>query len=109
MLFADEIRPTKDVNAATQKAHKPTRRELEVAVALIEELSCEFEPEKYKDEYRARLKRVVARKRKGETITAPEKRDEPSPPSDLLDALERTLEEMKQGGSGRWSDTRERE
>jgi DNA end-binding protein Ku len=95
MLFADEIRPSKDVDAATQKAHKPTRRQLEVAVALIEELSCPFEPERYKDEYRARLKRVVDRKRKGKTITAPEQRDQPSPPSDLLDALERTLEEMK--------------
>ena len=24
MLFADEVRPTKDVDAATAKAHKPT-------------------------------------------------------------------------------------
>lgn len=106
MLFADEIRPTKDIDAATQKSHKPTRKQLDAAVALIEALSGDFEPEKYKDEYRARLKRVVARKRKGETITAPEKRDEPTPAPDLMDALERTLEEIKNGGSGRWSDAR---
>jgi DNA end-binding protein Ku len=104
MLFADEIRPAKDVDGATQKSHKPTRKELDTAVALIEALSCEFEPEKYKDEYRARLKRVVARKRKGETITAPGKRDEPAPASDLMDALERTLAEIEDGGSGRWSE-----
>jgi DNA end-binding protein Ku len=109
MLFADEIRPTKGVDAATQKSHKPTRKQLDAAVAVIEELSCEFEPETYKDEYRARLKRVVARKRKGKTIEAPGKRDQPPPPEDLMAALERTLEEMKQGGSGRWSDARERE
>jgi DNA end-binding protein Ku len=109
MLFADEIRPTKGVDAATQKSHKPTPKQLDAAVAVIEELSCGFEPEKYKDEYRARLKRIVARKRKGQTIAAPEKRDQPSPPPDLMDALERTLEEMKQGGSGRWSDTRQRQ
>ena len=101
MLFADEIRPTRKVDAATQKSHRPTRRELEAAVAVIEELSCEFEPEKYKDQYRARLKRIVARKRKGQTITAPPKRDQPAPPPDLMNALERTLEEMKQRGNGR--------
>jgi DNA end-binding protein Ku len=109
MLFADEIRPTKDVDAATQKSHKPTRTELDSAVALIDALSVGFEPEKYKDEYRARLKRVVARKRKGETISAPKKRDKPVPAPDLMDALEQTLEEIKQGGSGRWSDKRERQ
>jgi DNA end-binding protein Ku len=106
MLFADEIRPTKDIDAATQKAHKPTRRQLEVAVAVIEELSTDFEPERYKDEYRARLERVVKRKRKGETITAPDERDQPTPAPDIMDALERTLAELKDGGSGRWSDAR---
>jgi DNA end-binding protein Ku len=109
MLFADEIRPGKDVEAATQKAHRPSRKELDAAVALIEALSAEFEPESYKDEYRARLQRVVARKRKGETITAPDKRDEPEPAPDLMDALERTLEEIKHGGSGRWTDERKSE
>ncbi|HWF73797.1 MAG TPA: Ku protein [Solirubrobacteraceae bacterium] len=105
MLFADEIRPTKDIDAATQKAHKPTRKELDAAVTLIEALASEFEPEKYKDEYRARLKRVVTRRGKGQTIAAPEKREEPTPAPDLMDALERTLEEIKQGASGRWSET----
>ncbi|HWF51372.1 MAG TPA: Ku protein [Solirubrobacteraceae bacterium] len=109
MLFADEIRPGQDVEAATQKAHKPSRKELDAAVGLIEALSVEFKPENYEDEYRARLQRVVARKRKGATVTAPDKRDEPDPAPDLMDALERTLEEIKQGGSGRWSDERKSE
>ncbi|HWC86334.1 MAG TPA: Ku protein [Solirubrobacteraceae bacterium] len=104
MLFPDEIRPAKDVEAAAQKSHGPKPKELDAAVAVIEELTCEFDPEKFKDEYRARLKRIVARKRKGETFAAPEKREEPSPPPDLMDALERTLAEIKRGGSGRWSE-----
>ncbi len=109
MLFADELRPTNKINAATAKAHKPTRKQLDAAVAVIEELTCEWEPEKHKDEYRARLKRVVDRKRKGATIEVPEKGDEPKPAPDLMAALEQTLEEMSRGGSGRWSDTRERQ
>jgi DNA end-binding protein Ku len=94
MLFADEVRPTKDVDAATAKAHKPTRKQLDTAVAVIEALSGEWEPEKYKDRYRERLRRVVERKRKGATIKAPERREEPRPAPDLMAALEKTLAEM---------------
>jgi transposase len=36
MLFADEVRPTKDVDAATQKAHKPRPKQLNAAMAVIE-------------------------------------------------------------------------
>ncbi|MGN6167478.1 MAG: Ku protein [Solirubrobacteraceae bacterium] len=98
MLFADEVRDFKDVDAATQKSHKPTRNQLDNAVALIERLSCDWEPEKHKDRYRARLKRVVDRKRKGETIKAPDAVPEPSAAPDLMAALERTLEELEKGG-----------
>jgi DNA end-binding protein Ku len=107
MRFADEVRDTRDVAAATQKSHKPTRKQLDAAVAVIEELSCEWEPDKHKDRYRARLKRVVDRKRKGETITVPSADEQPSPAPDLMAALEQTLEELKQGGSARWSEDRE--
>ena len=109
MLFADELRPTKDVDAATQKSRKPTRKQLDAAVAVIEELTCEWDPSKHKDRYRARLKRVVDRKRKGETIKLPEAAEAPTPAPDLMAALEQTLEELKSGGSGRWSDHRERQ
>ena len=106
MRFADEVRDPDDVDAATQKAHKPTRKQLDAAVAVIEELTCDWEPEKHKDRYRARLKRVVDRKRKGETIKAPANAGQPEPPSDLMAALEQTLDELSAGGSGRWSEKR---
>jgi DNA end-binding protein Ku len=104
MRFADEVRDPGDVGAATQKAHKPTRKQLDAAVAIIEELTCDWEPDKHKDRYRARLKRVVDRKRKGETIKAPKQSEAPEPASDLMAALEQTLEQLSKGGSGRWSE-----
>ena len=73
MLFADEIRDAKDVENAAGKAHKPTARQLKAAVAVIEELSGDWEPGEWKDRYRRRLQDVVARKRKGKTIKAPER------------------------------------
>lgn len=99
MLFADEIRDPKGIDAGHQKAHKPSRKELDAAVAVIEELTCDWDPDKHKDRYRARLKRVLDRKRKGKTIKTPQPADEPTAPSDLMAALERTLEEMHAGPS----------
>src|SRR5947209_3515329 len=100
MLFADEVRPTKDVEAATQKSHKPSAQQLKAAVAVIEELSGEWEPGEWKDRYRRRLQDVVSRKRKGKTIKAPEPKPEPVDEApDLMAALEQTLAEMR--GSGK--------
>ncbi len=104
MRFADEVRSTGDVDSATQKSHKPTSKQLDAAVAVIEELSCEWEPDKYKDRYRARLKRVVDRKRTGETIQAPSPASAPEPVggTDLMAALEPTLGRLQkaEGAAG---------
>jgi DNA end-binding protein Ku len=64
---------------------------------VIEEFSTEWKPEKHKDCYRARLQEVVERKRKGKTVKLPSEAQKPAPVSDLMAALERTLEELKQG------------
>jgi DNA end-binding protein Ku len=94
MLFADEVRPTKGVDAATGKAHKPTPKQLDAAVSVIEALGAEWDPDNYKDRYRNRLRKVVERKRKGAQIVVPEPREEPQPAPDLMEALEQTLAEM---------------
>ena len=70
---------------------------------MIEELTCEWDPDKHKDRYRTRLKCVVDRKRKGKTIKVPEARDEREAPSDLMAALERTLDELHAGNGARKS------
>ena len=103
MLFADEIREVKGIEAAHQKSHKPSRKQLDAAVAVIEELTYDWDPGRHADRYRARLKRVVDRKRKGKTIKAPKTGDERPAPSDLMAALERTLEELHAGNGSRRS------
>src|SRR4051794_39792034 len=85
MLFADELRPTKDVPAG---GRKPKKAELDGAVELIEALSLDWEPEAYEDRYRERLKDVVARKKKGRRIRVPEEEKQPAPVADLMAALE---------------------
>ncbi|HTX46887.1 MAG TPA: Ku protein [Solirubrobacteraceae bacterium] len=97
MLFADEVRDTKDVENAAQKSHQPSAQQLKAAVAVIEELAGDWDPGAWKDRYRRRLRDVVARKRKGQTIKAPEPREAEAPEApDLMAALERTLADMRQ-------------
>jgi len=91
MRFHDEVRPTSNVPTG---GRKPAKGALEDAVAIIEELSTDWEPQRYKDCYRERLRKVIERKRKGQTIEAPEVEKEPEPVPDLMAALEQTLEEM---------------
>jgi DNA end-binding protein Ku len=100
MLFADEVRSRKDVEAATQKSHKPSAQQLKAAVAVIDELARDWEPGDWKDRYRRRLRDVVARKRKGQTVKAPEQREAAPESPDLMAALEQTLAEMR-GKSGK--------
>jgi DNA end-binding protein Ku len=88
------------VPSATGKTAKPSKSELDGAVALIEALGAEWKPENYEDEYRKRLRKVVERKRKGKTIDVDEgDAKQPGPTPDLMEALKAALEDAKKQGS----------
>jgi DNA end-binding protein Ku len=94
LLWHDEVRPAKAVPTPT-KRDKPAKKEVDRAVALIDALSCPWDPEGYEDEYEKRLKQILRRKAKGQTIEIPEEDEEPSPIPDLMAALEQSLAEVK--------------
>ena len=94
MLFHDEVRPAKDVPTPTKK-DKPAKKEVDRAVALIETLACPWDPSRYEDAHQKRLRQIVRRKRKGETVEAPEVEKAPPPVPDLMEALEKTLADLK--------------
>jgi DNA end-binding protein Ku len=100
LRFHDEVRPTKELPAPTKK-DKPAKKEIDQAVALIEALACPWDPARYEDRYQKRLKKIVQRKRKGQTVEVPEVEKEPSPVPDLMAALEQTLSEIKSGNGSR--------
>jgi DNA end-binding protein Ku len=91
MLFHDEIRPTDGI---APSGRKPAKEKLEQAVAVIESLATDWDPERYTDCYRERLKRVVKQKQKGERVKAPSEPKQPPPAPDLMEALQETLERM---------------
>ncbi|HTU15964.1 MAG TPA: Ku protein [Solirubrobacterales bacterium] len=90
MRFPDEVR---SVDMLPEIDAEPDPAAIDDAVAVIDELSTEWEPAKYEDHYRLRLRKVIDSRRKGRTVTAPEPREEDlSPAPDLMAALRKTLE-----------------
>jgi DNA end-binding protein Ku len=94
MLFHDEVRPAKPIPTGGKK---PTKQQLDQAVAVIEELTEDWKPERYEDCYRERLEDVIKRKRKRQKIEVPKSESEPSPADDLMEALKRSLENVQAG------------
>jgi len=94
MLFHDEVRPA---SAVPTGGKKPSKKQVDEAVALIEELSTDWEPDRYEDCYRERLRRVIEDKRKRRKIEAPEPERQPAATPDLMAALEATLANARAG------------
>ena len=75
LRFHDEVRPTDEIAPG---GRKPAKAKIEGAVAVIESLSAEWEPERYSDFYRERLEGVIEDKKKGKRVKAPEQEASPS-------------------------------
>lgn len=105
MRFADELRSPDDVDAIPQGAKgKPSKREVDDAVALIGELTDDFKPSRYDDCHRVRLLRLIDEKRKNGEVEIPEPEPEPAPqkaPKDLMAALEESLAKARKGSGGK--------
>ena len=70
-------------------------RELKIARQLIESLATEFEPERYRDEYRERVLELIERKAEGQEIVLQPQTEEPAQVVDLMAALEASLAAVK--------------
>ena len=90
MIFADELRSTDPVRDLVGGAEAP-RREVDAAVELIEAMSTGWEPSKYEDRHRKRLRQVIEAKGEGQKIEPIDDGEAPSEVPDLMAALEATL------------------
>jgi DNA end-binding protein Ku len=100
MLFGDEVLPPDRIDEldALEEA-EATKRELTMAQQLIDSLSAEFDPGKFKDEYRERVLDLIERKAAGEEIAVAPEAEETAPAPDLMAALEASLAEVRSGSS----------
>ncbi|WP_164667527.1 Ku protein [Virgibacillus doumboii] len=89
--YPDEVRDVQDVPNVPEESNT-AEKELDTAKMLIDQLSTEFDPEKYKDEYRtALLDLIEEKKNQDETATAKEK-PKPDNVTNLMDALQASLD-----------------
>ncbi|HEV7300274.1 MAG TPA: Ku protein [Tepidisphaeraceae bacterium] len=95
MHFDDEVVPESTVPDLHHKA-KVDDRELKIAQQLIDSLTTEFKPDKYKDEYRQRVLELIEKKAKGQkVVNRPESTASPRKANDLIAALEASLAKTK--------------
>jgi DNA end-binding protein Ku len=105
MYFADEIRPTEEIKPEKAPVGK---REVEMALELIDRFTGSFEPDKYEDTYRNRLLEIIEAKRKGEEVHV-ERRPEEEAPVDLMEALRASVDAAKRRKTGERRATRARD
>jgi DNA end-binding protein Ku len=99
MLFADEVNPLEDLDLPGPDVDV-TEREEKMARSLIDSLTTEFEPEKYRDEYRERVLNLIEQKASGQEIVVEESAEEAPRVVDLMAALEASLAAVKEGKGG---------
>jgi DNA end-binding protein Ku len=104
MHFASEILTAEELNRGPSTALN--EKELKMAQALIDSMSSDWEPEKYRDEYRTAMLEVIEQKAKNKKIPA---RAVTPPPStnvvDLVKVLQESLNrsqsvKVKRGSNG---------
>jgi DNA end-binding protein Ku len=97
--YPDEVRNVSDVpNVPT--TNQISDKELETAILLIDQLTSEFNPENYQDEYRERVLQLIESKRKGQQMVTPDKKEKPDKVLDLMTALQASIDKTKPMNKG---------
>jgi DNA end-binding protein Ku len=98
MRFADDVMPPEQLDGllGEDTEVEPNPKEVEMAKALIDSLSQEFEPGQFKDEYRDELLALIERKARGEDVVSVDaEAPKPTKAPDLMAALEESLAAVK--------------
>jgi DNA end-binding protein Ku len=96
LLYADEVVPQDALDGLPREGDvEITERESKIARSLIDSLATEFEPEKYRDEYREQVLQLIEAKAEGQEYVA-QPAAEPAPVVDLMAALEASLAAVKE-------------
>lgn len=95
--YPDEVRNVSEVPSVPERK-AVDQKELDTAITLIDQLTTEFDPEKYHDDYREAVLRLVQEKiNKEEGTTTPADTDK-SNVVDLMSALQASIERTKDQG-----------
>jgi DNA end-binding protein Ku len=91
LRYAQEIRATKELNLPDEKY--VNKKEIDMAIAFINQLTDEFKPDQYHDTYKEKLEKVIQAKAKGEVIRTTGKEPVPTKVEDLMTLLKANLDQ----------------
>lgn len=94
MFFPDEVRDPMDLDNVPAKVEL-SDREKKVAKQLVDSLTSDWDPDRYHDTYREAVLDLIKRKDKGEDVVVEKPRAGAAPVTDLLAALEASINEAK--------------
>lgn len=96
MYFSDEIVAQAELEDLPEKEYSEVdKRELSIALQLIESLSNDFNPDKYQDDYRDQVLNMIEKKAEGQQVVSRPATAQGAKVIDLMQALEASLAEIK--------------
>lgn len=99
LYFPDEVVTPEELEGLPGDDVQASDREVKMAQQLIETLYTEFEPDKYRDEYREQLLELIDDKAAGKTVVSlPTKQQASAKVTDLMAALEASIAAAKKDG-----------
>jgi DNA end-binding protein Ku len=99
MVYPDEVvSPDSIDELPATDAAEASERELKMATQLIESLTGEFDPARYRDEYREKVLDLIERKAAGEEIAVQPEAPAAAPVPDLMAALEASIQAAREHG-----------
>lgn len=93
--YPDEVRKVSDVPNVPQE-DKVTKKEIDTAILLIDQLTTEFDPTKYTDEYRTALLELIESKQEGKELVTATDKPIANNLTDLMAALQASIDRTKQ-------------
>jgi DNA end-binding protein Ku len=96
LRFADELVDAHTLNLPKRTTTK--KKELDMALSLVESLADDWQPEKYTDDYLENLMKVIKAKIKGKPADLVA--EEPVRDAKVVDLMERLRQSLDAGGRG---------
>jgi DNA end-binding protein Ku len=95
LIYADEVVPADRLDDLPDETVEIADRELAIAKQLLESLAAEWDPARYKDEYREKVMQLIETKAAGEEVTVQPEAEEAAPVPDLMAALKASLDAVQ--------------
>ncbi len=90
LFFNEELQ-----KAPSIKDEVVSKKELDLALTLIDQMTEKFKPEKYKDEYNKKIQDAIKKKIAGKKIVSSKNKEMPKNIINIMDALQKSLKTTK--------------